>query len=241
MWTRQRPGPRRPRHSLDDIAAAALRVADTEGIEAVSMRRIAAELGAGTMTLYHYVKTKDELLALLADRVMGEMLLDDLEFPDGWRACMTAIARRTRDTLVAHPWVFDIGEDPTLGPNGVAHFEQSLQALATLDLTVSERIDILQVVDEYVFGHCLHARSDAGDADSDGSVAELLDYVVELSRGGRYPELAKLLDEHGVDALWAEVRAQERDPHRFDRNIARILDGIERELPEGAERRAPAP
>ena len=59
------PGTRQPRFTRDAIASVAVRIADTEGLDALSMRRLAAELGAGTMTLYHYVHTKDELLALV--------------------------------------------------------------------------------------------------------------------------------------------------------------------------------
>ena len=96
LWSRQPPGSRKPRYTLDQIAEAAMRIADTEGIDALSMRRLAAELGAGTMTLYHYVRGKDELLALVTDRVMGEVIVPDDEFPDGWREAMTTIAHRTR-------------------------------------------------------------------------------------------------------------------------------------------------
>lgn len=230
IWTRERPGTRRPRHSLDQIADAALHVADTEGVDALSMRRLAAELGSGTMTLYHYVHTKDELMALLGDRVMSELLLDDRELPDDWREAMTAIARRTRDVLLAHPWVFDIAEDPTVGPSGVRHFDQSLQALSSLDIGVAERLDIIQTVDEYVFGYCLHRRNDATDTAPD----EMRSYVIDLARGGEYPQVRALLDEYGTDDLWKELIVHERDPSRFDRNLARILDGIERDLPPGA-------
>src|SRR5262245_27967501 len=65
VWTRPEPGSRKPRFNRDEIAAAAVRIADAEGLEALSMRRLAVELDAGTMTLYHYVRTKDELLALV--------------------------------------------------------------------------------------------------------------------------------------------------------------------------------
>lgn len=233
LWTRERPGTRQPRHSLDDIAVAAMRVADTEGVDALSMRRLAAELGAGTMTLYHYVHTKGELLVLLGDRVMAELVLPDDELPTEWRAAMTAIARRTRHVLLAHPWVFDIAEDPTIGPNGVRHFDQSLRALASLDLTFTERLDILQAVDEYVFGHCLHARREVTATDSAGPAGTdaMLDYVVDLSRSGDYPQVAALIEEHGARGMWDLVRAHENDPDRFDRNLARVLDGIERDVP----------
>ncbi len=71
VWTRPGPGSRKPLFSRDEIAAAAVKIADEEGFDALSMRRLAAELDAGTMTLYHYVKTKDELLSLVSDRLMG--------------------------------------------------------------------------------------------------------------------------------------------------------------------------
>ena len=230
IWTRERPGTRRPRHTLAQIADAALKVADTEGVDALSMRRLAAELGSGTMTLYHYVHTKDELNALLSDRVMSELLLEDDEFPDDWREAMTAIARRSRDVLLAHPWIFDIAEDPTIGPSGVRHFDQSLRAVSSLDLGVRERLDILQTVDEYVFGYCMHRRGDAAETVPD----DIKSYVVDIAGSGDYPQLQALLEEYGADDLWAEVVAHERDPSRFDRNLSRILDGIERDLPPGA-------
>ena len=85
IWTRPEPGSRKPRFSRDDIAQAALRIADTEGFDALSMRRLAAELDAGTMTLYHYVQTKDELLTLVNDAVMGELLIPADELPTDWR------------------------------------------------------------------------------------------------------------------------------------------------------------
>ena len=73
VWTRTEPTGRQPRFTRDQIAAAAIRIADAEGADALSMRRIASELDAGTMTLYHYIRTKDELLALVGDAIMGEM------------------------------------------------------------------------------------------------------------------------------------------------------------------------
>src|SRR5262249_21982259 len=88
IWARPEPGSRRPRFTREQIAAAALAIADAEGMEAVSMRRVAADLGAGTMTLYHYVRTKDELIALMDDAIVGEVLLPDDELPRGWRAAM---------------------------------------------------------------------------------------------------------------------------------------------------------
>ena len=88
IWDRPEPGSRRPRHTREQIAAAALAIADREGFEAVSMRRVAAEVGAGTMTLYHYVRTKDDLIDLMDDAIMGEVLIPDGELPATWREAM---------------------------------------------------------------------------------------------------------------------------------------------------------
>jgi AcrR family transcriptional regulator len=230
LWTRKRPDRRRPRHTLDQLAEAAMHIADTEGVEALSMRRLANEVGAGTMSLYHYVRTKDELLALLTDRVMSELLLADDEFPDTWREAMTAIARRTRDVLLRHAWVFDIAHDPTIGPHGVRHFDQSLRALRPLQLDIEDSLDILHAVDEYVFGYCLQAREAQDLTDDSTDAGGMFEYATELSRTGDYPQIASLLDEYGAEALWRRISSHDRDPERFDRNLARILDGIENDL-----------
>ena len=82
------------------IASAAVRIADNEGLDALSMRRLASELGSGTMTLYHYVWTKDELFALVVDAVMGEVAFPkSTALPTEWRDAITLIACRSRDAL----------------------------------------------------------------------------------------------------------------------------------------------
>ncbi|MBI5088390.1 MAG: TetR family transcriptional regulator [Actinobacteria bacterium] len=124
VWTRAEPGARKTRFNRDEIAAAAIRIADAEGFDAVSMRRIAAELGAGTMTLYHYVRTKDELLTLVVDAVLGEVVVpDDQPLPDDWRQALTVLAHRSRAAVTAHPWMLDIHDDPPIGPNSARHFD----------------------------------------------------------------------------------------------------------------------
>ncbi|MGZ4765632.1 MAG: TetR/AcrR family transcriptional regulator, partial [Ilumatobacteraceae bacterium] len=156
VWTRTERGVRKPRFNRDDIAAAAIRIADAEGFEAVSMRRLAAELDAGTMTLYHYVRTKDELLTLIVDAFLAEVVLaPGQRMPRDWRAAVTLIARRSRDALQRHPWILDIADDPNIGPNAMRHFDQSWQALSSLDASFDDKLDLIMAVDEYVFGFCL--------------------------------------------------------------------------------------
>src|SRR6266498_4621044 len=93
-----------PTYSRDQITAAAITIADAEGLEAVSMRRIAREVGAGAMSLYRYLDSKDELVELMMDAVEAEDPLPDK--PSGeWRADLRRIAERARGILERHPWL----------------------------------------------------------------------------------------------------------------------------------------
>ena len=231
LWTRVPPSTRQPRLTREDLAATAVRLADAEGISALSMRRLATELDVGTMTLYHYVRTKDELLTLVTDVVMGEVVVPArTPIPDNWRAALTLIANRSRAALRKHPWMLDINDDPPIGPNSVRHFDQSLEAVASLDLPLADKIDIISVVDEYVFGYTMIQRNNGHDRAIDDE-DEMVEYVSVLVDTGAYPHLAALTADMGVRAAWKAVHAATRDDKRFSRNLDRILDGIERSLP----------
>jgi AcrR family transcriptional regulator len=228
VWTRAERGSRRPRFNRDDIAAAAIRIADDEGFEAVSMRRLAAELDAGTMSLYHYVRTKDELLTLVFDAVMGEVVVPvGQRLPRDWRAAITLIAKRSRDALRRHHWILDITDDPNIGPNAMRHFDQSWQALASLDASFDDKMDLITAVDEYVFGYCLHERNSLKDHTSDD---EMIDYIDDLLIENEYPALSAMVAEMGMPQLWSRLHNHARSAGRFDRNLARLLAGFEASL-----------
>lgn len=235
VWTRGERNSRKPRFTRDDIAAAAIRIADAEGFDAVSMRRIAAELDAGTMTLYHYIRTKDELLSLIIDAFMDEVALPSgTILPAAWRDAMTLIARRSRDAIRRHPWMFDISADPSLGPNGVRHFDQSLQALSSLNVDLQGKLDVLMAVDEYTFGFCMHERHNHGpntqgpDDDGDHLSPTMANYLTDLIATGDYPALKEMTNGSSMDAEWARIAGAMRDETRFDRNLARLFDGFEK-------------
>jgi AcrR family transcriptional regulator len=228
VWTRAERGSRKPRFTRDDIAAAAIRIADAEGFDAVSMRRLAAELDAGTMTLYHYVRTKDELLTLVVDAFLAEVVVpQDQRLPGEWRAAISLLSRRTRDALRRHPWILDITDDPSIGPNAMRHFDQAWQALAPLAAELEDKLDLITLVDEYVFGFCLHERNNLSEGPGDG---EMVDYIGALLIDDEYPALAGMVADMGLPQLWARMDAHSRDPERFDRNLARLLDGFEASL-----------
>jgi AcrR family transcriptional regulator len=232
IWSRPEPGARRARFTREQIAEAALAVADAEGIDAVSMRRVAAELGSGTMTLYHYVRTKDELVALMDNAIMGELLIPDGEMPDDWREALTLIARRSRDAFERHPWSLGAMGDAQIGPNGMRHVEQSVQAVAGLDLDFEETFEIVGLVDEYVFGHAMRSHRPGPEAPEarDVWLRQTADYIDSELAGGEYPNLAAVMPEGGMAKVWERMQQADADKHRFERGLKRLLDGIELDL-----------
>ncbi|MCA9515922.1 MAG: TetR/AcrR family transcriptional regulator C-terminal domain-containing protein [Myxococcales bacterium] len=222
IWTRPEPGARKPRWSRAEIAAAALRIADGEGFDAVSMRRVAAELGAGTMTLYHYVRGKADLVALMDDALLAELLVPPSELPAAWRPAIELIARRTRATFLRHPWALVALLGALPGPNGLRHADQSLAALRSATLSDAARLELVALVDDYVFGHCLRAGEAAAADDVPPDVAEAVRAFTEgeIARG-HLPELARL-GARGEDPVDRSAAALEA---RFERGLALLLDG----------------
>jgi AcrR family transcriptional regulator len=235
IWARPEPGERRPRHTREQIAEAALRIADAEGFYAVTMRRIARELRAGTMTLYHYVRTKDELTALMDDAVMAELVVPPDELADGWREALAQIAQRSYAVFQRHPWVFDhlINEaSPNPGgPNALRHVEQSLEAASRTGLPIERQFDLIGLVDDYVFGHAMRARARAAQDErrEDERVEALIDYLDRQLATGAFPRLDEFVAGDTRQAF-SRVEEMTYDSGRFDRGLQAVLDGIERWL-----------
>jgi AcrR family transcriptional regulator len=224
VWSRTATGTRKPRFTREDIAATAVRIADAEGLDAISMRRLATELDAGTMTLYYYVQTKDELLTLMIDAVMGEFVHP---LPaGGWREAISHIARETRRLLQAHPWILETTEANGFGPNAIRHYDQTLEAVARHGGSLEDQLDLAAAVDEYVFGHCMLDAADHTDNQS-AAGKSMIRYVNGLLGKGNYPRLDALTNELGLDKTWNRIRAHSRDEDRFERNLTRILDGFD--------------
>src|SRR5690242_19483239 len=156
-----------PQLSKAGIAAAALAIADEEGFQAVSMRRVAQELGVGTMSLYYYAKSKAELVAAMDEALMAEVLIPSL--PEDWREALTAIAHRTRDVFVRHPWVLSSMQSAPPGENAMRHMEQCLAALAETSMTREEKLTLLALVDDFVFGYALRETTDDPVVDMDAA------------------------------------------------------------------------
>jgi AcrR family transcriptional regulator len=141
-----------------EIVAAAVQIADAEGVEAVSMRRLADELGVATMTPYTHVESKDELLDLVSDAVAAEMLLPE-PLPEDWREALRAIAHKTKDAYEAHPWSLDMtARHPRARINRLRHVEQSVGIMVRLEVGGPTGRAILMSIDDYVIGYCTRAR-----------------------------------------------------------------------------------
>jgi AcrR family transcriptional regulator len=223
IWTRPEPGTRRPKFTRDQLAAAALAIADAEGFAAVSMRRIAADLGAGTMTLYHYVRTKDELVALMDDAIMGEVLIPPDELPVHWYDALTAVATRTWDVLMRHPWAPHHLQNAPAGPNALRHFEQSLAAVAGTGLDAPSRLALLAMVDDYVQGSALRAdEARSGAAPPDDSAAAR--FAEAQLATGNYPNIQALLGDD-PRAAWADLTGGASGRDRFLNGLSALLDG----------------
>lgn len=225
IWMREEPCSRNPGHSRARIAAAAMEIADTEGFEAVSMRRVAQQLGAGTMTLYHYVANKDELVTLMMDAVMGEMLVPAEELPGEWRPAIARIAIATRESLRKHRWTLDLLDEPRPGPNKLRHLEQSLQAMAGAGVDPKARLEAIVLIDEYVFGFAIREAQEP-DAHRPGWPPGVREFTQRELDSGEFPCARELLGED-LDAGIAVVRELFREEGRFERGLERLLDGIE--------------
>jgi AcrR family transcriptional regulator len=228
IWLRQEPSARRSAHSRAEIAAAAVEIADAEGFEAVSMRRVAQRLGAGTMTLYHYVRNKDELITLMVDAVMGELLVPDDELAMGWREAITQIALRTRAAFARHRWTLDRLGDGGPGPNGLLHFEQSLLAVDGLEIEPYERFELIGQIDDYVYGYSLREAEELAEHQL-GWPQEVLDFFQSELDSGQYPAIRDFLGSD-VDAGIARVVDFLTRAGRFERGLDRLLDGFEASL-----------
>jgi len=229
IWLREEPHSRKPAYTRERLAAAALAIADAEGFEAVSMRRVAQELGAGTMTLYHYVRSKDELITLMVDSVMGELLVPDEELEGEWRPALAQIAKRTREAFGRHRWTLDRLGDGRPGPNGMRHFEQCLQAVGGLDVPDEVKFELIGMVDDYVFGFALREAQEFDEYERGGFSPEMREFFQRELDSGDYPLIREFLGADADTAVDRVNRLLFRDG-RFERGLNRLLDGIEAEL-----------
>ncbi|MEH1130457.1 TetR/AcrR family transcriptional regulator [Micromonospora sp. CPCC 206061] len=220
-WVRPTRGPK-PSLNLERIVDAAIALADREGIDALSMRRVAAELGAGTMSLYRHVPGKAELLALMLDKVSE--LGDDAARIEhaGWREVVEMAARGSYQLYLRHPWLIQVNwTRPVLGPNTLASVEVFVRGLRGLAITDQERISIMIMVDGYVTGIARQRIQNAAVGEETGLTdEEFWNYqypvLAKAMESGDYPYMAAM-SEDAFGLGWDET---------FEFGLQRLLDGI---------------
>ncbi|MGW0519495.1 TetR/AcrR family transcriptional regulator C-terminal domain-containing protein [Crossiella sp. NPDC003009] len=211
------------------ITTAAIRLADAEGLDAVSMRRLATELGTGPMSLYRHLAGKDELVYLMMRRVFASRPLP-VPPPPGWRARLTVVSRTQWALYRAHPWLAELVSitRPRLVPEAMAHTEWTLAALAGLKLSLTERLREAITLPAYVRGVALAhsaelaATKDTGLTSSEWWREQEQEVMAHLN-SGRYPNLSTM-DSAVVEDL----------DGLFEHGLARHLDGLAARLRLGA-------
>ncbi|SFQ07243.1 DNA-binding transcriptional regulator, AcrR family [Amycolatopsis arida] len=224
------PGPQRcrgpaPTYSREQIADAAIRIADDEGLPAVTMRKIATALGTGAMSLYRYVENKEAVFELMADRLVHQQGLP--ERSGEWRTDLRVHARRQRALLLDHPWLLElVSGRPPMGPNLVRELEAQMSILDELGLDIDDMFETIVLVDTWVTGFVrneLAWRAASEEIDDETWMRAFEPYVRSLMDSGEFPYFTRVVTEA-------------RQPHvdndtRFERGLDRVLAGIEATLP----------
>jgi AcrR family transcriptional regulator len=224
-WGIEAPSDKGPKPSLSlpRIVEAAVKIASADGLGAVSMSRVASELGVATMSLYRYVSAKDELLALMMDAAF-ETPPAPAEPKEGWRRALSRWARQHLAVLRRHPWVVRVPlSGPPILPNVMVWFERGLGCLSGTGLSEREKLFALLLVNGFVRNEALLA-SDQMAARTAGAPAK----AAMSSYGGL---LSRLLDPQRFPAISGVVNAgvfegSDEPDAEFAFGLERILDGV---------------
>jgi AcrR family transcriptional regulator len=216
-----------PSLSRAEIVDTAIAVADAEGADAVSMRRIAQVLKSGTMSLYWHVANKEHLLNLMLDALTAEARVPE---PSGdWRADLQNVAREYRAMLLRHRWVMDfVGGRPPLGPNTMLNLDRSLAMLDGLGVGTVLAFNILETVSTYVLGATLREVREMrvqDEQEQSGISQEEWEPIRDawrdrLEADGRFTHIVRFLDEN------FDPDAEETRDERFEFGLDCVLDGI---------------
>ncbi|QFZ19965.1 TetR/AcrR family transcriptional regulator [Saccharothrix syringae] len=238
------PAPPGPGLSLEAVVAAAIELADRDGMAAVSMRAVGRRLGRTAMALYTYVADKAELVDLMYDQVLGE-LPADYPLDDGWRAALTAWARDGRAFYLRHPWVLQVSQArPVLGPHEFASLETLVRIVRGTGLAPDVLRGVVGALMQFVRG----AAAVIADARSAAAATGVSDEEWWYSRSPLLEEVAPDFAERFPLATWVgaedppEVPGDECAPylerdavHNFDVGLRVLLDGIEAAVARGGE------
>lgn len=206
---------RPPQHTRAEITAAAVAIADRDGLAAVSMRRVAADLGTGAASLYRYLDTREDLLDLMTDATGAGYALPA---PSGdWLADLTAVGQQARGIMRRHPWLSALViTRPALGPHGIALLEHVLSVLAGHPAPLAAKLEAFAMLNTITAVFVQHELA-GGSAAQQRNQA----YLQQVLAAGDHPRLAQLLGAAGAGPA---SPAEAADP--YPGILARVLTGL---------------
>ncbi|WP_162301569.1 TetR/AcrR family transcriptional regulator [Nesterenkonia muleiensis] len=228
-WGMQEAPQRGPNRGLshERIVAAAIQIADAEGLAAVTMQAVAKSLGFTTMSLYRYVSSKDELLRLMQDAAIT--LPEKVKLPGDWRDALRAWAGIVRDAYRAHPWTLDLPRGPiaVLMPNNVRAADLGLAAMKDLPLPDDEKIGVILVISQHV-GASVELEQNLA---AEGAVAipdEGAQLLNEVITPARFPHLAPVMESGNyIPDDSPVVEAEDGIDPEYDLGLDLIISGLE--------------
>jgi AcrR family transcriptional regulator len=209
----------RPGLNRDRVVDTALAIVDRDGLDGLTMRRLAGELGVEAMSLYHHVANKDEILDGLVDLVFAE-----IELPEptaDWRAQMTRRARSAVEVLRRHPWSIGLLESRTSpGPATLRHHDATIAALRAGGFSIVQTAHAYAVLDAYTYGFAVQLSSLPFEG-PDGAAGVAEPFMAAMA--GEYPHLAEFAEQHAL-------RPGYDFADEFDFGLELVLDGLARLL-----------
>ncbi|HET6449643.1 MAG TPA: TetR/AcrR family transcriptional regulator C-terminal domain-containing protein [Conexibacter sp.] len=195
--------------STQAIVETAIAIADVDGLDAVSIRRVAAILDVRPMSLYTHIVNKDELLALMANELIGTLIVEQ-PLPDDWREALSLVARRQFRMFASHPWLLPLfARRPRHGPNAARYARQLARAVEGLNLPAEDMWTMLSIVNDYILGHAMRVATT-------GSTRDLVDSLGAEDRAA-LPEVAAL----------ARTEESRLAGNVFEQGFQTVLDGVE--------------
>ena len=205
----------RSRLSPEQVASAALELLDREGLDALSMRRLAAELGVGTMTLYGYFRSKDELLDAVVDAAVAER--EPFSFEGSWQEQIRRLMRASRRNLSRHPGLVKVrAERPVLRPEALRFAETGMTILRRAGFPARDAARAFRLLFTYVFGYVSFSPDESAADARRGARAAMAALPPD-----EYPTIGETSEEL-ADAMAGEAT--------FDFGLDRIVDGLEAHL-----------
>lgn len=209
-------GPRAPL-SRERVLSAAVALSDAIGIEALTIRKLAAELGVKPMTIYHYVPSKDAILDGMVDVVFSE--IDPPPTDVDWKSAMRMRTRSARAALARHPWAPPLMESRTSpGPETLGHHDAVLGCLRRGGLSLAMTAHAYALIDSYLYGFAMQEASLPATAGSE--MADLAGSLTEQLPEGHHPHLREFTTDHVMQPGY-DFRAE------FEFGLDLILDGLE--------------